>query len=94
MPCCSSKTISLLSLNGFEDFSASIRVFRIAQTAVDEHSPPEEVPTWLEKKYFSSKIPCGVARYFAVVTREMVDSCNSNLMAMSARTIGFIPIAP
>jgi len=39
-----------LSLNGFEDFSASIRVFRIAQTAVDEYSPPEEVPTWLEKK--------------------------------------------
>jgi len=26
----------------------------IARIAVDEHSPPSEVLTWLEKKYFSS----------------------------------------
>ena len=48
--------MSLLSLNGFDGVSAAISNFRIAQTAVDEHSPPSAVPTWLEKKYFAGRI--------------------------------------
>ena len=43
IPCSSSSTINLLSLRGFEGCSAPIRVLRIAQTAVDENSPPAEV---------------------------------------------------
>ena len=50
IPCSSKRAVSLLSLNGLAGCSALIISFRIAQTAVDEHSPPPDVPTWLEKK--------------------------------------------
>ena len=94
IPCSSKSDVSLLSLRGLAGCSAPIISFRIAQTAVEEHSPPLAVPTWLEKKYFSSKMPCGVARYLVVVTREMVDSCSSSLLAMSDSTMGFIAMGP
>ena len=71
------KNDTILSLNGFAGFSAAINFFTSARMAVDEASPPPSVFTWLEKKYFSSKIPRGLCRYFCVVTREMVDSCIS-----------------
>ena len=77
IPCSDSMEVSLLSLNGFAGFSAAMSFFTSARIAVDEASPPPSVFTWLEKKYFSSKIPRGLCRYFCVVTREMVDSCIS-----------------
>jgi len=43
----------LLSLNGFFGLSAATSFLMMARIAVDEHSPPSEVLTWLEKKYFS-----------------------------------------
>ena len=42
----------------------------------------------LEKKYFSSKVPKGVAMYLAVVTRLMVDSCKPSSSATSRSTSG------
>ena len=66
----------------------------MARIAVDEHSPPFAMLTWLEKKYFSSKIPRGVCMYFWVVTLDMVDSCISMASAMSRRTIGFMCSSP
>ncbi len=54
MPCASSKPAILLSLNGFFWFSAATSFLMIARIAVDEHSPPSAVLTWLEKKYLSS----------------------------------------
>ena len=42
--------------------------------AVDEAVPPLSVPTWLVKKYFSSKVPEGVSMNFWVVTRDTVDA--------------------
>ena len=62
--------------------------------AVDEHPPPLSVGRWLEKKYFSSKIPRGVCMYLRVVTREMVDSCMPRTSATSWRTMGFIASSP
>ncbi len=66
----------------------------MARMAVDEHSPPSSVLTWLEKKYFSSKMPRGVCMYFWVVTRDMVDSCMSTAWAISERISGFIASSP
>ena len=63
----------LLSLNGFFGVSVAISFLIIARIAVDEHSPPSSVLTWLEKKYLSSNMPRGVCMYFWVVTLEMVD---------------------
>ena len=57
-------------------------------------SPSPSPPTWLEKKYLSSKTPRGVWMNFWVVTREMVDSCISTASAMSARISGFIASSP
>ena len=41
------------------------------------------------KKYFSSKMPCGVWTYLLVVTRETVDSCMPMSSATSRRMSGF-----
>lgn len=43
-----------LSLSGLPGFSAWISLRIMARIAVEEHSPPSPVPTWLEKKYLSS----------------------------------------
>ncbi|MCY1173702.1 hypothetical protein D9M73_138750 [compost metagenome] len=94
MPCASSKPAILLSLNGFFGLSAATSFLMIARMAVDEHSPPSEVLTWLEKKYFNSKMPRGVCMNFCVVTREMVDSCMPTASAMSCRTSGFMASSP
>ena len=40
------------------------------------------------KKYFSSKMPCGVCTYLFVVTRETVDSCMPMSSATSRRMSG------
>lgn len=45
IPCSARRAASLLSLSGLDGFSAATNSFRIAQTAMDEHSPPVEVPT-------------------------------------------------
>ena len=51
--------------------------------AVAEQVPPSTVPTWLEKKYLSSKMPLGVIMCLFVVTREIVDSCIDISLAIS-----------
>ena len=65
-----------------------------ARIAVAEQAPPLSVATWLPKKYFSSKIPRGVAMYFCVVTRETVDSCKPRMSAISRRTSGRMATSP
>src|SRR5690606_37958896 len=50
IPCASSRPAILLSLNGFLAFSAATSFLMMARIAVDEHSPPSAVLTWLEKK--------------------------------------------
>ncbi len=94
MSCSASKLAILLSLRGFLGSSAEISLFIMARMAVEEHSPPEPVLTWLEKKYFSSNIPRGVCMYFWVVTLEIVDSCISTASAMSWSTSGFMASSP
>ena len=58
-------------------------------TASDARSSPlvREMPEL--KKYFSSKMPCGVWTYLLVVTRETVDSCMPMSSATSRRMSGF-----
>ena len=94
IPCSPRREVNLLSLKGLVAGSALIMALRIAQTAVDEHSPPPAVPTWLEKKYLSSNTPCGVAKYLVVVTLEIVDSWRSKRLAISASTIGRMATGP
>lgn len=65
-----------------------------ARTAVLEAFPPASVDRLEPKKYFSSKVPQGVAMYLAVVTREMVDSCSPSSSAISRSTSGFIASSP
>ena len=48
-------------------------------------SAPEKT---LLKKYFNSKIPCGVLTYLPLVTRETVDSCISISSATSFKMRG------
>ena len=55
-----------------------------ARIAVEEAAPPVSVATWLPKKYLSSKMPRGLARYFWVVTREIVDSWSCLLYTSDA----------
>ena len=71
IPCSASNCASLQSLSGFLRFSEAISFLISARMAVAEHSPPSSVPTWLEKKYFSSKVPRGVCKYFCVATRVL-----------------------
>ena len=65
-----------------------------ARTAVDDALPPASVASAEPKKYFSSKVPSGVAMYLAVVTREMVLSCRPSSSAISRSTSGRIAISP
>ena len=67
--------------------SAATNCLISARIAVDEAEPPVSVATWLPKKYFSSKMPRGVAMNFCVVTREMVLSCRLRVSAISRSTI-------
>jgi hypothetical protein len=70
---------NLASERGFLPSSAPTSCLISARIAVEEAAPPVSVATWLPKKYFSSKMPRGVAMYFCVVTRETVDSCSRAL---------------
>ena len=65
-----------------------------ARTAVLEALAPVSVPKPEPKKYFNSKVPCGVAMYLAVVTRLMVDSCKANSSAISRSTKGRMASSP
>ena len=65
IPCSASRAVSLASLSGRWVGSESIIDFSIAQTAVEEHSPPAAVFTWLEKKYLSSKIQTRQKRLYS-----------------------------
>jgi len=49
IPFSSSSSVILLSLSGFRVFSAAMSFLMIARIAVEEHSPPPLVETWLEK---------------------------------------------
>ena len=80
IPCSSNSAVILLSLRGLRGFSASTSFLIRARIAVDEHSPPAAVLTWLEKKYLSSKIPRGVCIYLWVVTLEIVDFLSHYLL--------------
>ena len=84
----------MLSLSGLCGFSAATSFLIRARIAVEEHSPPAVVATWLEKKYLSSNMPLGVCIYLLVVARDMVDSCISTASAMSCNTSGFMASAP
>ncbi len=94
IPCSARMEAILLSLSGFCGCSAATSFLISALIAVDEQAPPKSVLTWLEKKYFNSKMPRGVCIYFRVVTLEMVDSCISRVSAISCRTSGFIASSP
>ena len=65
MPCSAKISAILLSLNGLAGISAATSFLINSRIAVDEHSPPFSVLTWLEKKYLSSNMPRGVCIYFA-----------------------------
>mgnify|MGYP000712373678 CR=1 FL=1 len=58
-------------------------------TLTEAIAPPWSRLIELLKKYFNSKIPCGVYAYLLVVTRLMVDSCMPMSWATSLSTIGF-----
>lgn len=90
MPWSASILVIWLSLIGLAGGSVSINVLMCERMTVEEQVPPSTVFTELEKKYFSSKMPRGVSKYFCVVAREMVDSCIFKVSAMSCRTMGRI----
>src|SRR3989344_18983 len=94
MPCSLRISAILLSLIGLVGGSASTIFLIIERMAVAEQAPPSTVPTWLEKKYFSSNTPRGVSMYLLVVTREMVDSCMPTASATSCSTSGFMASGP
>src|SRR3954447_4995175 len=63
-------------------------------TASDAMSSPATREIDELKKYFSSKMPCGVCTYFDVVTREIVDSCIEMSSATSRRMSGLRYVMP
>ena len=83
-----------LSLSGFFGLSAATNCLISARTAVLDALPPVSVPRPEPKKYFSSKVPNGVAMYLAVVTRLMVDSCRPSSSAISRSTSGRMASSP
>ena len=83
-----------LSLKGLALLSASMNCLISSRTAVEEAMPPVSVVSAEPKKYFSSKVPKGVAMYLAVVTRLMVDSCMPISSAISRSTKGRMATAP
>src|SRR5205814_3787884 len=86
MPCSSSICDSWLSDSGLVGSSADTSCLISARTAVLDALPPASVFSEEPKKYFSSKVPNGVAMYLAVVTREIVDSCSPSSSAISRST--------
>ena len=94
MPCWPRISESWLSLSGLREFSALTSCLMSARMAVLDAEPPLSVFTWLPKKYFSSKVPRGVAMYFCVVTREIVLSCKPSMSAISRSTIGRMATSP
>ena len=94
MPCSSSICEIWLSDSGLAGSSAATIWRSSARTAVLDALPPASVASDEPKKYFSSKVPNGVAMYLAVVTREIVDSCRPSSSAISRSTSGFMAIAP
>jgi len=94
MPCSSSIRLKALSESGLCTSSALTSCLIKARTAVLDALPPASVLSDEPKKYFSSKVPVGVAMYLAVVTREIVDSCSPSSSAISRSTSGFIAMAP
>src|SRR6185312_3600396 len=79
MPCSPRICEMRASDSGTLVFSAATSCLISARIAVEEAAPPASVATWLPKKYFSSKVPRGVAMYFCVVTREMALSLDDRL---------------
>ena len=94
MPCSASMSANCPSDKGLWVFSASMNCSMSARTAVLDATPPASVLSDEPKKYFSSKLPLGVAMNLAVVTREMVDSCSPSSSAISRKTSGFMAMAP
>src|SRR5712692_721456 len=82
------------SESGARVSSAATSCLISARIAVEDAAPPASVATWLPKKYFSSKVPRGVAMYFCVVTREMVLSWRPSVLAISRSTSGRIATSP
>src|SRR5687767_8365521 len=94
MPCSPRICEMRASDSGALASSAATSCLMSARMAVDEAAPPASVATWLPKKYFSSKVPRGVAMNFCVVTREMVLSCRLRVEAISRSTSGRIATSP
>src|SRR5574343_1459654 len=94
IPCWPSISDNWLSDKGFLPSSAAINCLIRARMAVAEQAPPVSVETWLPKKYFSSKMPRGVAMYFWLVTRDTVDSCKPRISAISRSTSGRMATSP
>src|SRR6185295_2178558 len=86
MPCSPRICEMRASDSGALASSAATSCLISARMAVEEAAPPASVATWLPKKYFSSKVPRGVAMNFWVVTREMVLSCRPRACAISRST--------
>src|SRR3989440_9924512 len=94
MPCWPRICEMRASESGALASSAATSCLISARMAVEEAAPPASVATWLPKKYFSSKVPRGVAMNFCVVTREMVLSCRLSVSAISRSTSGRIATSP
>jgi len=74
MPCRDSRVVILLSLSGAAGSSSLINFPISVRTAVAEQAAPDVVLSWLEKKYFSVKVPLGVWMNLLVVVLDTVDS--------------------
>src|SRR5205823_945258 len=94
MPCSPRICEMRASESGALASSAATSCLMSARIAVEEAAPPAPVATCEPKKYFSSKVPRGVAMYFWVVTREMVLSCRLSVSAISRSTGGRIATSP
>src|SRR5687767_11115136 len=94
MPCSPRICEMRASDSGALASSAATSCLIRARIAAEEAAPPASVATWLPKKYFSSKVPRGVAMNFCVVTREMVLSCRLSVEAISRSTRGRIATSP
>src|SRR6185436_15686615 len=94
IPCLPRMRASCASESGVRASSAATSWRINARIAVADAAPPVSVATWLPKKYFSSKVPRGVAMYFCVVTREMVLSWSDSVCAISRSTSGRMATSP
>src|SRR6266851_2958274 len=81
--------------NGWWEFSPPTRRRMRERTDSDDTTTPGVRAGSAEvKKYFSSKMPRGVAMYLLEVTRLTVLSCSSVAMAMSRSTSGLSALTP